>query len=504
MPTEDHMEPDQVREAPRNQAVYFVPTTDPASVPADRWLAATGFELLAGPIAPTGPASATEAALHRAASLTTEALQVAELDNAEAKARAANLHILAAELRRESGEWSLCVGNFDALTRHFLKIRNYPLALAYMRRLLVVADHAERAVRIDASMLSAKVYREVRDYASATAMATRAAGLAVAASDAERLTRVGACLGDIHHATEMAPAADAEGSTCVCGSNLSYASCCKRADVAPVEFSVRAVGFTSSAARPVRSPWWSNAHEGIDVFLRRPGDGGETPYWVSHGVDDGRHVLVTLPNWVARAMQSARAMQAYSGDHPEGYEGPTSVVLNVSCALEAFMNAVIHFIGHDDGARFLKTKVSRERFNQGKSKNDGGLADRWVDVAGGLFGQEWIEENRIADLRLFMRLRSSLAHYRDNNIEQIAPSPAKPHRLISDFLSHDDFQFEGAIRPGPAPWVDRLLTEHIGAWSITLADELIAAFRDAWSAEVERSEVDERLGGHEDHEQFAA
>lgn len=457
----------------------FIPEADPKQAVAERWFAATNFQEITGPTVPSGPWTSVEA-LKQASGLTTEAGILSDSRDEAAMSKAARFHVLAAELRREAGEWALCVENFEALTRHYLARRDFKPALAYMRRLVFVADKsAPPEDRIDAHLLAAEVYREVRDHASAMASATRAAGLAASSRDFARLARVGDCVGGIHNAFATS---HGDGSTCACGSPLTYDRCCQKADRPPAEFLVCATGLTSTPSRPAKSPFWAVPNAGIDVVLELPGPMGETPYWVAHGIVDGRHTLVTLPNWSARAMRTAKAMHAYAVDHQEGFEGPSSAILQVACSLDAFINAVIHFIGHEDGARFRSSKIPNQRFNKGTSKNGGGVDVRWTEIGGGLFGEEWLRRSRIDDLALMMRVRTALVHYKEDNIEQIAPPAPSPHALVAAFMAREDFRAPNAIRPGHMPWIDRLLTPHMAGWAVTLGEELIDDFRQTWHA----------------------
>ncbi|MBE7198234.1 MAG: hypothetical protein INR70_10580 [Parafilimonas terrae] len=507
----------------------FIPDADPAHAPADHWIAATGFEPVVPPgTSGRGPGYAQ--ALTRATDLTSKAGRPTG-ESGELTPEAAKLHVLAAELRREAGEWSLCAENYGAVTRHFLATKDHKPALAYLRRYLFVADwSAQPSLQIEAYLLAAEVYAELRHESAASKFLKQAAAAAVKHADFDALTRVSGRAAVVRATLD---AQSATGDTRKSG--LPYDEC-KDVDREPAEFLFRAVGFETSPSRPASSPWWSIPNAGIDVMMELPGPAGDAPYWVAHGVRDGCHHLDALPNWSARAMRSAQAMRAYAAEHPDGFEGPSSAVLQVACALESFINTVIHFIGHDGCSRFQggrhgkamlaageeaeerikgkaertpeqctadelavkKTRLLTNIIEGSKHKNSGELFLKWVTVGEFIFGPAWTALNRLDDLRLMMKLRSALVHYKEDNIEQIVPPGSRPHELASAFERHPDFKDARAIRPGPMPWVDRLLTPHLAGWAVTLGDELIAGFRASWRAEAEDFERQERFRAWDD------
>jgi hypothetical protein len=360
------------------------------------------------------------------------------------------------------------------------------MAMASMNRLVAVSVHSEAVgVRIDADILASEVYSAFNDFDAASAAVTRAAVLAARHSDLDALGRISKAVGAIHDSSVSFSARKEDDAPCACGSTLRYDGCCKKADRPPAEFRSRAVGLRTSTMRPASSPLLSTARNGLYVFMDRPPQSGETPYWVSHLIEDGRHVLVTLPNWTGRAMTAARSMHRYSLEHPEGFEGPSSTVLQVHCALEAFINGALYFITDDDDGQW-EGRLPEQRLDKGKWKNEGPLALRWEHVGKGVLGKNWVDQNRLDDLALLVRLRSALVHYKENNIEQIFPEPDVGHEFIVAFEKHKDFAVPGAIRSGPGPWVDRLLTPHLSGWAVTLGEELISSFRNAWNEAGER------------------
>ncbi|MCB4805872.1 hypothetical protein QO001_006101 [Methylobacterium brachiatum] len=504
--------------------------TNPKDAPAVRWFAATGFEAVSRPTATDHRIDLTTA-LAQAAALTGNAIAFTEEAKAVAaaiqkaeteasgtgdqsvqkdvttrsetvlRANAARLHVLAAELRRDAGEWTLCIENYEALTHHYLALGDQETTQAYLHRLTFVADASgSPALQIEACLLASKVHLTAGDDRAALAWTRRAADLAVKSSDKAALARAVACAGDIR---AFARKNGVRRTDDACARPLIPTDGLTHFDHAPAEFSLRAVGLPSHPSRPASSPCWLAGDAGIDLMMALPSPSGDASYWVAHGIRKGRHVLNVLPNWSARAMRSARAMHAYSVQHDDGFEGPSSTLLQVTCALESFINTAIHFIGHDEGARFWRSKIPDIRFNEGSSKIDGSLARKWEEVADGLFGDGWLTLNRLDDLHLMLRLRGTLAHFKEDNIEQIAPPSSRPHFLIAAFERHPDFQEPGAIRPGPLPWIDRLLTPHLAGWSVTLGETLIAGFRAAWQAKAEAFEQAQSFDAGDDQAEQA-
>lgn len=482
---------------------YFsdIPEADPRDATETRWHPTTGFENVPvpGTASSATPDARTGPTLDLASRLTAQARQSTKEGK---EAEGIRLHVLAAELRREAGRWALCVENYDALTRHYLARRDLKPALAYMRRMAFVAEHVVALpVRIESHLLASEVYLAAGRLPSAVEAAGKAASLALAVGDPALHERSGAAIATADRASRTLSALAGKAGTCQCGGRLPCQGCHDAADGMPVEFSVRALDIPTSLSRPGTSPWWSSRSQGAGIMMDQPGDKGEPPYWISHGVSDGRHVLLALPNWPSRALNAAKMMCAYSLDHPDGTECPSSAVLQVVTALEAFINAAIHFIGLEGAEAWEHhEEMPSTVFNQGKSKVDGSVHGRWKDIGIALFGDQWEASARIADFHLLIEVRKTIVHFKGADAEQIGPITMNPTMRL--FEAHDGFRnVPGAIRPGPLPWVDRILTPHFAGWAVALGEHMITTFRDAWNEQVtalSMHELRERLRDMED------
>lgn len=454
---------------------------DPSNTRSERWFAATDLIDVAVPAERDASSPEVRERLERAAALSADAKTLAAGGTEASASRAATFHLLAAELRREAGAWSLCAENYGALTRHHLSRGKLKPAVAYMRKMLFVTEVASASSeRLEACLLAASVYVAVRQVASARNAAAEAAAIAVRLSDADGLAAVDRLLPRIGELANARPTGK-KPEPCACGSKEGYRACCGVADDVPAEFRVRPA---VHGRRPAEaSPWGMSGQAGIDLLMELPGPAGECPNWVGVLVEDGRHSLITLPNWSGRAMRTARIMSKRALLDPDGTDYPSATVLQVACGVEAFINTVEHFIGRSGPERFGHIRFPDFKA-EGKDDPDeaGSTRRRWAGIGTALFGPDWAAEVRLDDLAKLMALRNALLHFKGAHEEWIIPAPAKEQALLNRFK--DCF----ALREPPRPWIDRILTPGLATWAVDLGEGLIAAFRRSWHREEARFE----------------
>ena len=483
----------------RLPALDWVPHADPAKTVSAGWSSARGFEAVPAGSAHAKPSAEEAHALALAAHLTALARREPDALHPVDAARAAGMHAVASELRREAGRWAECVENYEALVRHHQELGDFKTATAYLDKLVFVAAHAPSpVVEVDAQILAAEVRLAFGDRVGARKAASAAARRAADAADFEALARAAATGTKVSGAPLTLAETFDRKRRCTCGGTRPYLECCAATDRPPTEFVVRAVGNRAGARRPAGSPWLAPGEHGIDAMMALPGPQGDARNWVSLAVIDGRHEIVTLPNWSARAMHASRAMHAYSLEHPEGCEGPSSAILQVVCALESFICTAMHFMARDNGARWTSTKIPVERLRSDGRKYNGGLEPRWREIGGGLFGGAWTAKARLDDLLLLTHLRSNLCHFRERGIERVSTDRLDPRSLVVKFGRLEAFQVDGAIRPGPGHWVDRLLTPHLAGWAVDLGEHLITSFRTTWAEHARAAEAEEALASMDD------
>ncbi|WP_238311391.1 hypothetical protein [Methylobacterium organophilum] len=385
-----------------------------------------------------------------------------------------SLHLKAARLRREAGDWAACAENYRALVEHHLGCRDTARAAAYAEKLVFVTERSsDPAYRMDVLLLAGTAYAEAGLVARAAGVAAKAAAVMATSRVAHGQERLSTLFGRIG---EVAAAAPPTGRTaaCRCRGTGRCIACQDGGDAKPAEFQVRIPLTPLDRNGSPRNSWQRAELSGIEMMMERPGPEGECLSWVGFRVEGGRHSIVTLPNWGGRAMRAARAMSAVSRADRAGTEGPSAAVLQVTCGLEAFINAVGYFLAQSGRLRWQDRfpsyvyKPDRRKFHY-KS-----LHERWRVVGRGMFGPKW-EGRRLHDLNRLVGLRHALVHVRGDE-EQIFPVPSSPSRILAEF--------EDVAKPraGPGPWPDRVLTPELAEWSVELGEGLIASFRDAWHA----------------------
>ncbi|KQP51149.1 hypothetical protein ASF41_13260 [Methylobacterium sp. Leaf111] len=391
----------------------------------------------------------------------------------EADARmAATLHLLAADMRREAGAWSLCIENYHALTKYYLAQGEAKLVVAYIRKLMFVSKHwATPQERMEACLLAASVYVTTHQVVPATDAVTEAAAIAAQSNDRNAFEEVASLFEKIGR---ICPARPRKGKArCECRDADACIECRVAEDGVPAEFQVRIATGDGSPTR--HSPWWPQASSGLDLVMKPPGPAGECSDWVAIRVKDGRYTVTTFPNWHGRAMRAARTMLAVSEKDRAGTEGPSSTVLQVECALEAFMNSVTYFIRNsrnkDKIAHLNELFLAKSR---NESKKDRSPIVKWNILCKVMLGANCITDARMKDFRNFVELRNAIVHFDERNKEQIVPAVNSDHKILGLF-KNKVFQ-----REPPRPWVDRLLTYEFAVWSVELGEELIASFRRAW------------------------
>lgn len=454
-----------------------LPTVDPRATDADRWFPASGFELVRGPSLEDGVSAQFEAVIVRAAAITKEAHGAAEGGDERSKVRAAGLHALAAGLRREAGAWAACIENFTAMISHCLAIGDAAAAEAYVQKLRFVSDYAlDDATKAAAALTAMSAYIELCKPESALGMGGRARALSEDFSDDDFSKK----LADL----------TAKGEALRLTNGGDWES---RKGRIPDEFRVRAMLMEPIDIPPVGEPWLSDTRAGIELLMDQPGVGGECRYWVTHRVTHGTHRICTLPNWSGRAMGAAKAMLKVSKADKNGTDGPSSAILQVTSALEAFINAVVHFIRQSQNESWDKIDLPKYcQPDEVASRTGVPTCDQWKEIGRVLFGAGWIEEKHLCDMKILFQVRDCLVHYNWEHEESLYQK--KPHWLIGEFKSR-----KVELRPEPAPWIDRLLTPGMASWAINLGEMMISKFRRAWAAELVKGEFLSRWDAVDDN-----
>ena len=463
MPDED--EPDVPPEVSSVDPRKLVPRADPRTLTTERWFHAHRIEKI-DLRSPKGRTHAATA-LATAADLVGRAAAVTGRD----KVAAARLHALAAELRREAGHPGLCAENYLALATHYETGGEPAVALSYARKLEHVLPHVVDArLRMKAYYVCARIYLAHRSRGRGLPLATEGREIAVDAGDVDAMREGAALIRDLQALPKARKA-------CGCGSRLRFTACCAIRERDPAELTVTAVRAPGDPPPSGGDAWWGRAMEGIDLLMSPPPASGETPNWALWSVEQGAHTLTVLPNWHGRAMAAAKEMAAYSNLHRSGTTGPSATVLHVTCALEAFVNAVVYFMKRSDRGRWRGLPLAEEVFGpDGEFQRLNCLSDRWKHLGYGLFGDGWLLGSRIPELERLTQIRNRLTHFHGHaDAEVIAPSDGDNRLLVG-------LPGTVVLREGPAPWMDRLLTHTLADWAVDLGENLIGSFRAEWNA----------------------
>lgn len=436
---------------------------DPQEPVSDRWFAASGFETVRRPSEDHPPLAERLADLDRADAITREAAMPGAVRPASLRAA---LHLLAVELRREAGAWTECRENFEALARHYVDVGDRRTANAYVDKLLFVAEFSGvDAIRIEAYAFAASLFIELGSVDRAKVLADKASELGQGCTDEKLLRRV----------ADLAARFDDAGVAKRLGRRKQPAWV---PVPAPLEFRFRGVPVDPAGIRY----GWSSASftpgSGLDLAMRKPDGAGECRYWVSHRVSAGRIQVMVLPNWSGRAMQAAKSMVELSLANRKDTAAPSSAILQVSCALEAFINSVVHFIRSLDEHCWTGTNLP---YYCRPSEDIGGLKistlTMWTDVTIGLFGEQWATPALRGDFKLLYEIRDVLVHFKGGNEEEILPDCSKAPEIFRKIEKLKIY-----TQPGPAAWIDRALTPELAGWAVTVGEGMIAAFRNAWEA----------------------
>ncbi|WP_162559843.1 hypothetical protein [Methylobacterium radiodurans] len=450
-------------------------TRNPRDTTAERWYVVSDLDV-AWPTVDPGSPTAREC-LARAAALSVEARALSKRRDMEA---AASLHLLAAELRREAGAWASCAENYRALVHHHLRCQDLTRAATYARKLLFVTERSsDQKERLEACLLAAAVFVEARLVASAAGAAAKAAKVVASFPDPKSRARLAALFERIGQLA-VVPPAPVTGPGCDCGEARGCIVCHEGDDGIPDEFQVQIPRMPLDRHGSPRNSWGSAELSGIEAMMELPGPAGECRNWVGVSVEGGRYRIVMVPNRSARAMRAAREILEAARAAPKGTGFPPATVIQVVCALDAFINAVGFFLARSGGESWGSAippyvrKPDRSRFEHKP------LQTRWSVVGQGMFGPQW-EAERLESLGKLTELRNSLVHSR-GEAERIALPLEPPIGMLVGL--------DAVAKPwaAPQPWADRIVTPALAEWSIGLGEGLIAAFRNSWHAEC-REEV---------------
>ena len=389
------------------------------------------------------------------------------------RATAARLHVLAAELRAEAGCHARCAENFHALTMLHYRRREHRLAVTYMRKLMHVAPlMTDPRARMKAAFLAALVFVSVGRGGDATLRAAEGTRIAEALGDASAIARgarIAAAAGNLPASSDTAE--------CGCGRRRIYAECCGAGDEIPVELSLR-VHRAGADLHWRGSAWWAPNQHPLDLLMRDPGLFGEPTDWATWKVEEGRYRLHSIPNWYGRSMASARTMAEFARERPNDTTGPTSAVLLSAGAVEAFVNACVHFMGKDHRGRWDHYGIDEKVFEStkafGKEKSTI-VRLRWL--IRNLFGKKGFRHFPLKDLERLFDIRNALVHFHaDENAALIAPWSDDVPSWMRKAASHRVSQ--GA----PLPYVDRFLNEDLAIRSVDVVVSTVRAFRQAWAS----------------------
>ncbi|MEE7494729.1 hypothetical protein MOTC310_31695 [Methylobacterium oryzae] len=467
---------------------------DPREPVTGEWFPASGFERIEKPRGRYRPTAEQAAMLRRAVALTVEARKTARVDDDESRARGAGLHSLAADLRREAGDWGSCAENFVALARYHVRIGRTAAVEEYVRKALFVSEFLPRDKdRAKVHLSAALATRRIGKLAEARIIASRAKTVVGLCCDRYLAARIGRAHKSVKAALRAREDAEREARkaapiSMMAGTSLDASPLPASPDVGvkksfawepvrtPVEFRIRPI-VTGRRVRAGSLGYAGLQHDtGIDLLMQRPGPSGECRCWVSHRVVDGVHEFAALPNWSGRAMQAAKAMHELTKDIA-GTDGPSTVVMQACSALEAFMNTVIHFIMQGDEERWKKSPVRRLISKEYKDKARVPTLKAWGIIPVALFGAEWEPDVPPQEFKMLFDLRDQLLHFKGDNEEVVGADGYASHPMAGLF---------DVDRLAPGPWVDKVLTRDRAGWAISVAERMIWSFRKAWIMEAAR------------------
>ncbi|SFM09820.1 hypothetical protein [Methylorubrum salsuginis] len=412
--------------------------------------------------------------LKQAVTLTDEARTTARIGDDVSRARGAGLHAVAADLRREAGDWGSCAENFVALARYYVRIGRTAAVEEYVRKALFVSEFLPRDEdRARVHLSAALATQRIGKLAEATNIAFRAKTVVGLCRDRYLAARIGrahkrvkGALGAWQDAAPVPASPDVASTKPYAWEHVPP----------PVEFRIRPI-VTWRRVKAGAPGYAGMQHDaGIDLLMQRPGAAGECRCWVSHRVVDGVHEFVAFPNWSGRAMQAAKAMHNLTKD-VAGTDGPSTVVMQACSALEAFINSVVHFIRNGNEERWSGSPIRKILDQECKNYKDRVPTLRlWGIVPAALFGGEWKPDVLPKDLRNLFDLRDQLLHFKGDNEEVVGADGYARH-----FIGH--FKFDPFA---PGPWVDKVLTRECAEWAISVAERMIWSFRKAWIMEAAR------------------
>lgn len=369
--------------------------------------------------------------------------------------------------------------NFSTLSLHLLGDRKFEKALAYARKDLAMARLAGEDRGLGASLGNlAWIYVEMRQLGAARKSLAEMADIADRLRHPEMLKKVGNLTGLIENIGRQAGLDGipvGPSMLCVCGSGNRWRDCCGRADHEPVALRTPVAGVEEDVAEITAKL----ASRGVvatklDFAMLDSATGSKRTSWSETRGHEGWFEIVELPDMANIHLAAAAAMSESASGAPNRPDAPLACAMLAVSAVEAFINSTIFFAAEASESRTLCLPAELLADPAGFQRTNS-FADKWWLVGQALCGEHWpTTTTSWSELNTLVRLRNELVHFKAVGFEKVAPAPV----TLPDKLKSLPAQI--SLRPGPYSWPMRLLTPSFANWSVEVAANAMAEFRQCY------------------------
>lgn len=394
------------------------------------------------------------------------------------------------------GDWEGASTNFSQLSMHFFLLGNFEKAIAYGRKDLKLSRFIGNERMIASTLMNmSQVYARALQLSDARSFVDQALKIGTRLDNPEIIKRCGqisTLIEKIGKAAGMNRMVIGKGAKCACGSGNRYEECCGRADHEPI-----------ALRTPIGGP--SEDIEGIATALKEAGlnpleldfamrdtkQSRSRIAWSQIREHEGWFEILELPDMANMHLRAAESFAEQAEQRADAIHEPIACAMLAVSALEAFINTIAYF-AHDASVQrtiSLPPALLTDPFDYQRHTE---LTQKWTDLGIALCAP-WPPPVPIwANFSKLLQIRNELVHYKAGGFSPVAPMG----KTLPDQLRN--LPPEVILRDVPGSWPVRLLTPSFSRWSVSVARDLIAYFRNHYRFAVSDKLHNAPQNGHPD------
>ena len=386
--------------------------------------------------------------------------------------------------KRMIGDIDGLANNYCNLGMYYWKTGRYERAIAYMRRDLFLSRKVgdQRAIAATLGNIS-QLYMVLKQFSRARELLAEAKQIGERLHDIRLLQITADQLALVNqNGKDAGLKGDGVGpaAKCLCGSGMLYPACCGRADFEPIDIPVIYGGVSEDLAEIEKESKAAGVEmSSLDFILRHTDQSKRRLAWSRIHSHDGWLEMHELPDMANHHLISARALAREAMEDESSPSKPLACAILSACALEAFINQVAYFVSnanskHEGKLHTIPTELLADVMEYQRTTR---LEDKWDILGKALCGASWPPPQTLKkEFTDLVYIRNELVHFKVADYEQVVPSPQSPHPIMKRIPP------SVTSRSIPHAWPARVLTPSFAEWCVTVADRMMAHFREGYAA----------------------